>query len=81
MTLWLHLLLRSGQNPQVKVETPRVPHINTTGGLGSSVWKITQHSMQTFQCEHCLKIEDNLPELDDLFSQQLSFCIWYGDEV
>ncbi len=42
LTLWLHLLLRSGQNPQVKVETPRVPHINTTGGLGSSVWKIIE---------------------------------------
>ena len=39
-------------------------------------WELTQHSMQTFQCEHCLKIEDNLPELDDLFSLQLSFCIF-----
>ena len=44
-------------------------------------WELTQHSMQTFQCEHCLKIEDNLPELDDLFSLQLSFCIFWGDEV
>ena len=44
-------------------------------------WELTQHSMQTFQCEHCLKIEDNLPELDDLFSLQFSFCIFWGDEV
>ena len=44
-------------------------------------WQLTQHSMQTFQCEHCLKIEANLPELDDMFSLQLSFCIFWGDEV